>query len=888
MTPNELRERYLTFFEERGHTRMPSDSLVPENDPSLLFTGAGMNQFKDEFLGKGKRGLVRATTAQKCLRTGDLENVGRTSGHQSFFEMLGNFSFGDYFKEDAIKWAWEFLTDVVGLPADRLRITVYEDDDEAYGIWRDTIGVAEESIYRLGAKSNFWPANAPEAGPNGPCGPCSEIFYDYGKNDACADESRCDPDCDCRRYEEIWNLVFTQYNRRDGGVLKPLPQKNIDTGMGFERLVRVLEQVQTNIESSLFAPIVAAVAEVSGREHYERDGEDGVRIRRISDHIRAACFLVGDGVRPGNEGRGYVLRRILRRAIRDGSGLGIDEPFLARLVGSVVTAMGDAYPDLKLGRELLESVLNAEEVLFRRTFRKGLGRLEGAIEDLQQTGQTEMSADLAFQLHDTYGFPVDVTSEILNEQGITFAREQFEKLMNEQRERSRGAQKMSADIFDRGPIGELAESGVAETEFVGYEDSGRATPRAQRGVMAEATLRAVILEKDQKIHREVRSGEEATLILDHSPFYAESGGQVSDHGELRFETGVFQVNDVRASEGYILHVGTYNGESPAQVGAGVSALVDAGRRDAIRRNHTATHLFHRALKDLFGDSVQQAGSMVAPERLRFDFTLDHGLSGDEIKSLEDAVNAQVLLNERLDTALMSVAEAKASGATALFGEKYPEPVRVVAVGEYSRELCGGTHCRAAGDIGSFRIVSEASVAAGIRRVEAITGAHSVSRMQQDREVLTALARQVGAPVAEISARIEKLTKEIRDLRKRAAAAVPALDPFSGTPVEADGIALHVHLLDQPRDVIGNAAKSIPKKDGGPAGALLVTQHDGKVAAVCALNGAAVEAGFDAVAILRSVGGRGGGRPQTAQGTIPGELSLETLRAAATAALTAGS
>ncbi len=886
MTPNEIRESYLRFFEERGHTRVASASLVPENDPSLLFTGAGMNQFKDEFLGKGRRGLRRATSSQKCLRTGDLENVGRTPGHQSFFEMLGNFSFGDYFKREAIMWAWEYLTQVLRMDPQRLRVTVYRDDDEAYAIWRDVVGLPEERIYRFGAKSNFWPANAPDDGPNGPCGPCSEIFFDYGPQPHCPAPERCDPECDCRRFEEIWNLVFTQFDRRDGGVLEPLPQKNIDTGMGFERLVRVLEGAPTNIETSLFRPIVEAVARAAGRDAYTRDGEDGVRMRRISDHVRAGCFLVGDGVRPGNEGRGYVLRRILRRAIRDGAGLGIETPFLASVVPAVVEAMGGAYPDLVSGRELLEGVLRAEEELFRRTLRNGLRRLDGEVAALRESGGTTLAGDVVFQLHDTFGFPVDVTAEILSEQGLGFDRARYDALMEEQRRRSQGAQKMTDEIFDRGPVGELLEGGVAATEFVGYDDPARATDDERRGVAAGATLVGIVLAKDDALHRELRDGERALLVLDRTPFYSESGGQVSDTGEIRFANGVFRVEEVRVAEDLRLHGGTYSGSAPARVGEACRAVVDEERRDAIRRNHTATHLLHRALKDLLGDRVQQAGSLVAPERLRFDFTLDRPLTADEVRALEDAVNGEILHNARLTTELLPVEAAKQSGAVALFGEKYPDPVRVVAVGGYSRELCGGTHARAAGDIGSFRIVAEASIAAGIRRVEAVTGREAVARMQSDREVLGALARQLGVPAHEIGARIEKLTKDVKELRKRAQAAAPALDPFGGEPVEAGGLRLHVQVVEQPRDAVLSATKPVPGAKGPPAGALLVGVHDGKVAAVCALNEAAVEAGFDAVALLRAVGGRGGGRAAAAQGALTGDVSVAALRAAAAAALAA--
>ncbi len=883
-TPDEIRESFLRFFEERDHTRVASSSLVPENDPSLLFTGAGMNQFKDEFLGRGRRGLVRATTSQKCLRTGDLENVGRTPGHQSFFEMLGNFSFGDYFKRDAIMWAWEYLTEVIELPPERLRVTVYEDDNEAYSVWQDVIGLPAERIYRFDAKSNFWPANAPDAGPNGPCGPCSEIFFDYGEQPHCPDKAACDPECDCKRFEEIWNLVFTQFDRRDGGKLEPLPQKNIDTGMGFERLVRVLEQVPTNLETSLFAPILGGVAAVAGRETYTRDGEDGVRLRRISDHVRAACFLVGDGVRPGNEGRGYVLRRILRRAIRDGAGLGITKQFLAELVPAVVEAMGGAYPDLRGGVELLVSVLHAEEALFGRTFAKGMRRLEGAIDEAQQSGSSALPAEIVFQLHDTFGFPVDVTAEILAERDLTFERGRYDELMHEQRDRSRSAQKMSDEIFERGPIGELAER-VEATEFVGYDDPARATPEEQRGVVAQATLMGVVLEKDGQLHDEVRDAERALLVLDRTPFYAESGGQSSDGGAFRFDGGTFAVDDVSASEGLVLHHGVYSGEQPARVGASVRAIVDEERRDAVRRNHTATHLLHKALKDLLGESCQQAGSLVAPDRLRFDFTLDRALSADDIATLERAVNAEVLRNARLETQLLPVEEAK-KGAVALFGEKYPDPVRVVSVGEYSRELCGGTHCRAAGDIGLFRITSESSIAAGIRRVEGVTGLESMARMQDERRLLGEISRATGAPPAEIAGRFEKLGKDVRSLRKEVERLRPPFDALTGDPVQAGGVEIHVHLIEEPRAALVKAAETIRKITDRAVGALMVTRDGGKTAAVCAVSAAATDAGIDAVALLRGAGGKGGGRPNVAQGTIPGDVSVDALRAAVEQSLSA--
>lgn len=885
LTPNQIREAYLRFFEERGHVRMPSSSLVPENDPSLLFAGAGMNQFKDEFLGRGKRGLKRATTAQKCLRTGDLDNVGRTHGHHSFFEMLGNFSFGDYFKREAIAWAWEFLTRELSLPGPRLAVTVYAQDDEAFAIWRDEVGVPADRIFRLGAKSNFWPANAPEDGPNGPCGPCSEIFFDYGPQAACPRApAPCDPSCDCGRYIEVWNLVFTQFDRQDGGKLVPLPQRNIDTGAGFERFVAVVEGVRATLETSLFAPLRDAICRAAGVRYEEvRATEAGVRVRRIADHVRAGAFLVGDGVRPSNEGRGYVLRRILRRAIRDGAMIGIDRPFLAELVPAVAAGWGDAYPDLRRGVELLSGVLAAEEAQFRRTFEQGMRRLDAAVESIRTSGGTVLPGDVGFQLHDTYGFPVDMTVEILAERGLAFDRARFESLMEEQRERARGARKMTADIFDRGAVGALEAAGVGPTVFLGYEE----VPGAERrGTFARATLRGIVLEKENRTVESLEPGAEASLVLDRSPFYAESGGQVGDSGEIRFEGGVFAVSDTSGASGYHLHRGTWKGAAPLRAGTPCEAVVDSERRDATRRNHTATHILHKALREVLGERVQQAGSLVAPDRLRFDFTFDRAMTAEEIAAVEDRVNAEILRNDPVTKTAMPVEEAKRSGAVALFGEKYPDPVRVVATGEYSRELCGGTHCLRTGDIGSLRVVGEGSIASGIRRVEAVTGAEAVRRMQEDRDLLTGLSRRLGVPPREIEARLEKIQKEVRDLRKRpvaAAAGAGAFAPDSGEPVAGKALRVFVHLVTVPRDEVSAALEAFAKKPGDPAAALVVTTEGGKVVALVAGNAGAVEAGFDASAFIRAAGGKGGGKKHLAQGTFPGTPTLEDLRAKAAAA-----
>ncbi len=879
-TPSEIREAYLRFFQERGHTRMPSDSLVPENDPSLLFTGAGMNQFKDEFLGRGKRGLKRATTSQKCIRTGDLDNVGRTYGHHSFFEMLGNFSFGDYFKREAIHWAWEFLTKVLCIDPARLHVTVYEGDPEAYAIWRNEIGLPDERIYRLGAKGNFWPSNAPKDGPNGPCGPCSEIFYDWG---VAYDPNQQNPGEDGARFVEVWNLVFTQFDRQDGGNLVPLPQCNIDTGAGFERLVAVTEGVHKTLDTSLFAALRQEICAAAGRAAYDPAGEDGVRVRRIADHVRAACFLIGDNVRPGNEGRNYVLRRLIRRAIRDGAGIGIKEPFLTSLVRHVIDAMGDAYPELKSGRAIIESVLGAEESQFRRTFEQGMRRLEAALDATVASGSKVLAGDVAFLLHDTYGFPSEMTVEIAEERGLTVDKARVEVLMEEQRDRARGARKVVDNIFEKGAVGELEQQGVPHTRFLGYEEQEGSQ---RRGTFGTSVIRGIIDEKANKLVADLAPGAEAALVLEATPFYAESGGQIGDTGEIRTGGGVFVVTGTTAIGGYSLHRGTWKGSSPLVPGGTAEAHVDSARRDAVRRNHTATHILHKALKEVLGDRVNQAGSLVAPDRLRFDFTFDRGMTAEEIALVEDKVNAEILRNDEVVKRLVPLEEARRSGAMALFGEKYPDPVRVVSTGEYSLELCGGTHVRRTGDIGSLRILSEGSVASGIRRVEAATGDEAVKRMQSDRDLLTALGRKLGVPAREIGARLDKLQDELKQLRKRpvAAAAGAAFDPASGDAIPGKAFCAYVHLVTRPRDEVAAALEAWIKKPGDAAIALVVCKDGDKIVAIAAGNKAAVDAGFNAGNFIKATGGRGGGKPNYAQGTFPGEPTLDDLRAKTAAAI----
>jgi alanyl-tRNA synthetase len=857
MTSQEIRRCFLEFFTERAHVLRPSDRLVPENDPSLLFTGAGMNQFKDYFLGR-RKDLQRATTTQKCMRTGDIENVGVTQFHHTFFEMLGNFSFADYFKKEAIAWAWEFLTEVVSIPSDRLSATVYEEDDEAYAIWRDDIGLAETRITRLGAKSNFWPSNAPKDGPNGPCGPCSEIFYDTGA-DTC-DDPGCNEDCDCGKYVEVWNLVFTQFERRDGGELVPLPGKNVDTGLGFERLVAILQGQTSAYETDLFGPIIAAASEVSGVP-YDLEDERHRRLRRIADHARAAVFCISDGVKPSNEGRGYVLRRILRRAIRDGILLGIEDTFLFRLVGPVIEVMGDAFPEIRDSRKNVELLIRNEENRFRATYEQGMARLERAIQRLDAEGVRILPGPVAFEMYDTFGFPLDLARVILTERGYEIDEDGFEVEMNRRREDSRGASQMGADIFERGPLADVRQKHGATT-FEGY-----ATDRGEGRIIA-------ILEDDEPIG-EAPEGREVVLVCDTSPFYAEAGGQLGDQGLIEGPDGSFSAHVARTlkTEELHLHVGTIT-SGTARVGDAVRLTVDEERRRAIERNHTATHLLHSALRERLGTTVEQSGSLVAPDRLTFDFTYHEGLGVDHLSAVEQEVNRAVRTDIPVTTEVRSIEEARASGAMALFGEKYGEEVRVVTVGDYSLELCGGTHVARTGEIGYFRIVRERSVAAGIRRIEAITGQGAVDRALTERAALGDASRMLGIREEDLPGRLAELLDEMKELRKaatRPATAGPSVtaEDLMETAEEQAGILL--------------VAKSLPNGDAGELRALcdrirevsaataicLLGPSEGNVAVVVAAGDDAVARGFDSGRVIRAVakvvGGGGGGKPGLAQG-----------------------
>ena len=867
ITPDQLRTLWNGYFEARGHTPHPSDSLVPENDPTLLFTGAGMNQFKEMFVGKGNLPFKRAATIQKCFRQGDLENVGRTPRHLTFFEMMGHFSFGDYFKKDAIPWAWAFLTDELRIPKDKLYVSVYEDDEEALELWRG-LGVEESHIGRFDAKENFWPADAPAKGPNGPCGPCSEIFYDYGKEREIGDGG---PEAwDSGRFVEIWNTVFTQYNRRGVNELDPLPQRNIDCGAGFERVVAVLEGQYSPFGTSLFRGILEAVAKLADTT-YPFDpagglpaGENPRRMRRISEHVRASCMLAADGVRPGNEGRGYVMRRVLRRAIRDGIQLGIEKPFLGALVDPVLESMATAYPALAEGRTTLISVLENEERRFRETFNTGLKYLEQEVAKLE--GGKTLSGDAAFKLYDTYGFPLDLAQAILEELGIDVDEAGFEAAMEAQRQRARAGSKIASEIFVGGPLTELKSQKVGETVFEGHTFPG-----------LEGAGHIVGLIHDGALAETAPEGSEVTLVLDRTPFYGESGGQAGDEGIIEGDGFVVEVTGTQKTEGYHLHEGRVRSGTVTS-GASVTARVDASRRDAIRRNHTATHLLHKVLKDVLGEHVQQEGSMVEADRLRFDFRHDKAVSQDEIVEIERRVNTWVLANEAASTEVMDLDAAKASGAVAMFGEKYAGTVRVLDVPGptevgTSRELCGGTHVLRTGDIGSFRITVETSVAAGIRRLEAVTGEGAVSAFTTDRRVLRDLSSRLKARPEELGERLAAMQDEIKTLKKAidTARKEAALGQVASLAKQAEDLGGRQTVLASLEGVDAKALKGVWEalaKDGVEV-ALLIGEQGGKAPVLAAATPAAVEAGADAKALLQAatsvLGGGGGGRPSMAQG-----------------------
>lgn len=845
----EIRQAFLDFFHSKGHQVVASSSLVPNNDPTLLFTNAGMNQFKDVFLGLDKRNYSRATTAQRCVRAGgkhnDLENVGYTARHHTFFEMLGNFSFGDYFKHDAIQYAWELLTGEqwFNLPKERLWVTVYETDDEAYEIWEKEVGIPRERIIRIGdnkggpyASDNFW-----QMGDTGPCGPCTEIFYDHG--DHIWGGPPGSPEEDGDRYIEIWNIVFMQFNRQADGTMEPLPKPSVDTGMGLERIAAVLQHVNSNYEIDLFRKLIEAVAKVTGATDLTNKS-----LRVIADHIRSCAFLIADGVTPSNENRGYVLRRIIRRAIRHGNMLGAKDTFFYKLVGPLVEVMGPAGEDLKRQQAQVEQVLKTEEEQFARTLERGLALLDEELASLK--GDT-LDGETAFRLYDTYGFPVDLTADVCRERNIKVDEAGFEAAMEEQRRRARESSGFGADYNAMIRVD-------SASEFKGYDRT-------------ELTAKVTALFVDGKAVEQINAGQDAVVVLDETPFYGESGGQVGDKGELKGNGFTFTVNDTQKYGQAIGHIGKL-AQGALKVGDGVKAEVDEARRERIRLNHSATHLMHAALRQVLGTHVAQKGSLVNDKGLRFDFSHFEAMKPEEIRAVEDIVNAQIRRNLPVETNIMELEAAKAKGAMALFGEKYDEHVRVLSMGDFSTELCGGIHASRTGDIGLFRIVSESGTAAGVRRIEAVTGEGALALVHAQNEQLHDIAQllkgdsqNLNDKVRAVLDRTRQLEKELQQLKAQQAAQESA--SLTSKAQDIKGVKLLVSELSNVEPKLLRTMVDDLKNQLGTAVIVLATVAEGKVSLIAGVSKDVtdrVKAGELVGMVAQQVGGKGGGRPDMAQ------------------------
>jgi alanyl-tRNA synthetase len=838
----EIRSSFLDYFAQQGHCVIASSSLVPGNDPTLLFTNAGMVQFKDVFLGKDPRPYVRATSSQRCVRAGgkhnDLENVGYTARHHTFFEMLGNFSFGDYFKRDAIRFAWTFLTDTLGIDPKRLWVTVYQDDDEAAKIWIDEVGVPADRLTRLGEKSNFW-----SMGDTGPCGPCTEIFYDHGAHIPGGPPGSPDEDGD--RYVEIWNLVFMQFDRSADGTMTPLPKPSVDTGMGLERVCAVMQGVQSNYDIDLFKHLVGAAAKLINTTDFKHPS-----LRVIADHIRACSFLVADGVMPSNEGRGYVLRRIMRRAMRHGHKFGAPPMFFADLLPALAEVMGEAYPVLREKQAFIREVLLKEGEQFARTLANGMTLLDDAIAKLGAS--KTVTGEVLFKLHDTYGFPPDLTADVARERGVSVDMPGYEREMDTQRERARAASRFGVDL--RGGV----DLGVT-TEFSGYE---RTT----------AESRIVALLKNGATVDMLNAGDEGEVVLDSTPFYAESGGQMGDTGDLKAGMAVFAVNDTRKRGAAFSHIGKL-ASGTLKLGDKVVAAIDELRRQHIRRNHTATHLLHAALREVLGPHVQQKGSLVAPDRLRFDFAHFQAVTADELKRIEKLVNEQIRLNAAAETRNMSYDDAVASGAMALFGEKYGDAVRVLSVGAFSTELCGGTHVSRAGDIGLFKAISEGGVAAGVRRVEAVTGEGAIDYIGQTDDLLRNVASLVRGTRDDVTVRVQEGLDQIRVLEKQLRSLKDKLASGQGTDlastaVDVNGIKVVATQIDgADATALRNAVDQLKEKLGSAVIVLASVGEGNKVAVVAGVTAdltAKIKAGEIVGSVASQIGGKGGGRADFAQ------------------------
>ncbi len=862
----ELREMFLSYFEEKGCRRYPSFPLVPD-DPTLLFTVAGMVPFKPYFLGLKTPEVTRATTAQKCIRTNDIDNVGRTARHHTFFEMLGNFSFGDYFKKEIIPWAWAFLTERVGLDADRLYATIYLDDDEAHDFWRDLIGLPENRIFRLGDDDNFW-----AAGPTGPCGPCSEIIYDQGPAFSCG-KPTCGVGCDCDRYLEIWNLVFMQFSRDEPGKLTPLPKQNIDTGMGLERLCAVVQQVSSNFETDLFRPVIDAACDIAGIK-YGASQKGDLASRVISDHLRASAFMIADGVLPTNEGPGYVLRRLIRRSVRYGRLVGIERPFLTGLLPVVDEIMSAQYPELVEQRSTIEQVIDLEEQRFGRTLAQGTDLLEDEIENLANDDK-KLSGEVAFVLYDTYGFPLELTEEICAEAGVTIGREEFDTAMERQKERARAASKQTGAVIAKNVFTELADK-LGNTPFDGYD------------LTEESATIVAIVDGDRMIDR-AAVGSEAGIVLSRTPFYAERGGQVGDKGVLEAPGVRFEVEDtVYPSGDLIVHKGRVT-EGEIAVGTEFRASIDVERRNDIRRHHTATHLLHEALTRVLGKHVRQAGSLVTPTFLRFDYNHFAPITPDEIREIEHMIYRQVLSNLPVDTHVTSYTEARKLGAKALFEEKYGDVVRVLQIPGFSTELCGGTHVKATGEIGLVKIIRDEGIGSGMRRINAVAGRVALGIFQEEGRVLRQLSTIMGGDMETLAARAEELLDEKKILeRKNQDFALRSMLSGVGQRVQnavrLGDVSLIVDSFDDiPKDLLRQLGDGIKQVEPN-AVILLATAEAGQIALIGMATDAAIEKGIHAGNLVKEVaslmGGSGGGKPAIGQAGSKDADKLKEAMAAA--------
>jgi len=851
----EIRERFLEYFRNKEHRVIKSSSLIPD-DPTLLLTNAGMNQFKPYFLGTAKPEYLRAASCQKCVRTTDIEKVGYTARHLTFFEMLGNFSFGDYYKEEAILWAWEFLSGEMGLDKGRIYCSVFLDDDEAYNIWLDRVGIPEERLIRLGEDENFW-----KMGPTGPCGPCSEILYDLGEEFSCG-KPGCKPGCDCDRYLELWNLVFMQYDRDESGELHPLPSKNIDTGLGLERLASVLQGVANNFETDTLFQVIKAGSDLAGVGYGENKDSD-ISLKIVADHTRAVTFMAGDGILPSNEDRGYILRRLIRRAVRHGRLLGITETFLPRIVDVVVDSMGDAYPDLKQNHAFVTSIVRSEEERFTQTLRSGLVYFEEAIGKLKTSGGDTLPGEVIFHLHDTLGFPLELTRELSRERGLLLDEQGFDELMREQKERARAArvqegfspqvQEIYAEILDN----------YGETNFTGYE------------TLNERAKVTAVVAGERAVAR-AEQGEEVEVFLDRTPFYGEMGGQVGDTGRISWASGEAEVEDAfRPARDLISHRARIT-KGVLKPGEAVEVEVDAERRDAIRRNHTATHIIHWALRQVLGDHAKQAGSLVEPQRLRFDFTHFAPMTRDEMARVEELCNRKIIEDLPVRAYITTFEYARSINAVALFGEKYEDYVRVVEVDEISRELCGGTHVGRTGEIGQVVITAESGIGANMRRIEAITGMEAYRFHRRRQEMIDSLAAALKTEPGRLQERVDRVLQRVKELEaelKRRDREIA--DSLAGGGIEwkevklAGGEKMLTAAVDdfKPQDLRELAESALAKHDAGVVG--IVTVHEGKANMAVAASRKLVDKGLDAVDLIRKagklLGGGGGGRPDMAVG-----------------------